>query len=178
MGCCYWNKKDDDPEIEEVHETIKRNKGDFKGPLREGRRIRDVHMLIVFLLFIGGLGVVAWRSFHTGDPRRIAYGYDSFGNICGVDNRGISVNNAEGNENVGLDMRNFRYLYFLDQPVKGLAICVESCPDVSADCDPDNTPCKDAGVCFSSGPYNGNDLIVFGIWIERSVTVGRGEKNA
>lgn len=164
MGCCYCNREEEDPEVQEVHETLKRNKNELKGPLKEGRRVRDVFFLILFIVFCCGLAVIAWRSFHTGNPLRIIYGTDSFGNICGVDNTGIDVKNSSGHPNVGLDMTNYKFLYFLDpsQVDASLAICVSSCPMIAnststESCDPDDSECKAQGVCFSSGPYNGTD---------------------
>ena len=162
MGCCYCTREEEDPEVQEVHETLKRSKSEFKGPLKEGRRIRDVFFLLLFIAFCGGLAVIAWRCFHTGDPLRIIYGTDSFGNICGVDNTGLEVKNATGHPNVGLDMTDYPYLYFRDPLAvdSSLAICISACPRVNSSdsgvvsCQSDNTPCIDAEVCFSTGPYD------------------------
>eukprot|EP00043_Microstomoeca_roanoka_P009018 m.86177 g.86177 ORF g.86177 m.86177 type:complete len:643 (+) comp14455_c0_seq3:239-2167(+) len=155
MGCCYCSHEDSDPEVQEVHDTIKRSGNEFKGPLKEGRRIRDVFFLLLFIVFLIGMGVVAWRSFSSGDPLRIVNGYDSFGNICGVDNRGITVQGAEGHPNVGLDMRDYRYLYYVDPTAASgpyTTVCVSSCPSISTVCSTGND-CENAGVCFNSGPY-------------------------
>lgn len=88
-----------------------------------------------------------WAAIHvdilrTGDPRRLAYGIDSFGNVCGAKN---SWNGEEGP-----DFREYKKLYYLN-PLDLLnattfrsarAICVKECPSIQDLCDVDSLPCR------------------------------------
>ena len=54
----------------------------FKGPINE-RGCTDVFFCILFLVFLVGLAIVTFVGFSKGEPERLLYGEDSFGNICG-----------------------------------------------------------------------------------------------
>eukprot|EP00056_Hartaetosiga_gracilis_P001793 m.47682 g.47682 ORF g.47682 m.47682 type:complete len:668 (+) comp10783_c0_seq2:41-2044(+) len=158
MGCCscYCSSHDDDDEVLEVTNTMKRQKK--FGPLTEGRRCRDVFFFILFVLFCCGMAVVAWRVYHTGDPLRILYGTDSFGNTCGVDNRGITIQNSTGNPNVGLDLRNYTRLYYRNPEALDLSftICVPDCPSQDIVCATNMAACEASGACYNTHPYSWN----------------------
>ena len=115
----------------------------MEGPIRN-RHCTDKIMLVVFFLFVGGLVVIAGLSVRSGDPRRIVFGTDSWGNLCGRNNR-ASINRM----NSGLDLTNFPYLFYADPP-SGFRICVEECPTVDIDCASNNTACVNTGLCSNN----------------------------
>ncbi|XP_052687130.1 choline transporter-like protein 1 [Crassostrea angulata] len=51
------------------------------GPIAD-RQCRDVVFLIIFILYLGGMVYVAYRGVSQGDPYRLVYGVDSWGNVC------------------------------------------------------------------------------------------------
>ncbi|XP_071802691.1 choline transporter-like protein 2 [Asterias amurensis] len=55
----------------------------FKGPI-SNRGCTDVICCILFLAFIGGMGVVGYFAYRDGDPLSLVYPTDSRGQICGV----------------------------------------------------------------------------------------------
>merc|ERR1711916_130833 len=78
----------------------------FKGPIVERER-RDILFLLVFILFLIGMGIVAVIAYRIGNPNRILYGTDSDGN----------------------DMRGKKFVFF-GNPLKLFRdeICVKKCP--------------------------------------------------
>ena len=130
----------------------------------KGRHCTDVPCLLLFLLFWGGMGWVGYTATRSGDPQKIIYGLDSFGNYCGmVNTRG----------NVTIDLTNATKLYYLD-PLELLdpsnyyyasAVCVSECPGVAQKCTAGEFPCRDADnyVCpyygFSQFTANGTDQL-------------------
>ena len=48
------------------------------------RKCRDVFFLILFLLFWLGMVVIAAVAVNAGEPKRLIYGTDWQGNICGA----------------------------------------------------------------------------------------------
>ena len=123
---------------------------ELKGPVRN-RHCTDKIMLLVFLLFAAGLGAIAIISVRSGDPRRIVYGTDSWGNLCGRDNEA-----SIARDNSGLNLANHSYLYYSDPLGSGFRICVSACPSADIDCSANNAQCLAAGVCLgsSSNPYS------------------------
>jgi len=65
-------------------------------------------MLLLFIGFCCGMVVIAGISLASGNPRRIVYGTDSWGNYCGQDN-GAAIPNVT---NSGLDLSSKPYLYY------------------------------------------------------------------
>lgn len=85
----------------------------------------DFVSLILFLCFLVGMVFIAAFAFTYGNPLRLVYGYDSFGNICGMNNNPI------GNYSYsGLDMTDKSYLFFLNvhDLSNSLKLCVKVCP--------------------------------------------------
>ncbi|XP_062578584.1 choline transporter-like protein 1 isoform X1 [Saccostrea cucullata] len=70
------------------------------GPIVD-RQCRDVIFLIIFVLYIGGMGYVAYRGISQGDPYRLIYGVDSWGNICDKENAPIPGVSLSGRNMVG-----------------------------------------------------------------------------
>jgi len=100
----------------------------------QGRVCRDVWCLIIFILFWGGMIVVAAFGFSQGDPRkyvshlfycsyfsRIVYGTDYGGNVCGT-----NVNPTYNTQNLpGLYWPIFSLSSGLNT---SFGICVPQCP--------------------------------------------------
>ena len=77
----------------------------------------------------------------AGNPERLQYGIDSYGNLCGSKN--------DWNGTTGPDLRNATKLYYLN-PLQLLnpstiytaqSICVSSCPTNTSLCSISNFPC-------------------------------------
>ncbi|XP_066299060.1 choline transporter-like protein 1 [Branchiostoma lanceolatum] len=92
------------------------------------RSCTDVIALVIFILFWVGMFFIAAYSIAGGNAYRLAYGTDSYGNVCGMQN----VKNANINlKSAGLDMTGRPYVFFMDilNPKDALEICVSKCPD-------------------------------------------------
>uniref|UniRef100_K1RVJ4 Choline transporter-like protein n=1 Tax=Magallana gigas TaxID=29159 RepID=K1RVJ4_MAGGI len=110
---------------------------EFCGPLQK-RSCRDVVCLLVFVCMLGGTGYGTYLAFYLGDPDRLIYGVDSWGNVCGQRNGRI-----EGVSRSGEDCSDRRNLFFYDKSifvnyipgshvsVDTVAVCVKSCPTKS-----------------------------------------------
>ncbi|GMT13047.1 hypothetical protein PFISCL1PPCAC_4344 [Pristionchus fissidentatus] len=103
-----------------------------RGMNKVNRSCTDVCFLFLFLTFCGGLMAVTMYGMERGDPYRILYGSDSFGNTCGRENAPLS---AASNESIrvplsGSDMKGKSFLFPLDfrRPLSSLWVCVEACP--------------------------------------------------
>ncbi|KAI8803246.1 plasma-membrane choline transporter-domain-containing protein [Cladochytrium replicatum] len=109
------------------------------GPL-DKRKCRDILFLILFILYWIGMWVVASLAVQTGDPRRLLLPTDTYGNVCGLDNRGnngtitlASLRSSSANvssANKYLDLSNKTFLYWLNPltPTESIQVCVERCP--------------------------------------------------
>ncbi|XP_041483712.1 choline transporter-like protein 1 [Lytechinus variegatus] len=100
---------------------------DFDGPLSD-RSCRDIPCLVIFLAFLGGMGYVTYLALRDGNPDRLIYGDDSYGNVCGKKNNPI--------ENVslsGMDMTDRPYVFFFDDiamsklKTRSKRLCVSRC---------------------------------------------------
>ncbi|XP_041359407.1 choline transporter-like protein 1 isoform X2 [Gigantopelta aegis] len=109
----------------------------FDGPLKN-RECRDVFFLLLFLVFLGGMGYLTYRSASLGSPNHLLYGTDSWGNVCNQENDVIPGSNMSGQDTTGL--RNL--FYFKKDYLKAVSsgdplasqsvtICVQSCPNVA-----------------------------------------------
>ncbi|CAL1601349.1 unnamed protein product [Knipowitschia caucasica] len=113
MGCCQ----------------SKEGKRDWK-PL-EDRSCTDIPWLLLFMLFCLGMLCICGFAIATGAASRLLSGYDSYGNTCGQKNTKI-----EGVELSGRDMREHKYVFFLEpcnfdlinRKIKSIALCVSQCP--------------------------------------------------
>jgi hypothetical protein len=76
---------------------------EFSGPLQK-RSCSDVICLLVFLAVLGGTGFGGYLGVHLGDPDRLVYGVDSWGNVCSKRNGQI-----DGVSRSGKDCTNLRY---------------------------------------------------------------------
>eukprot|EP00042_Codosiga_hollandica_P038303 m.310652 g.310652 ORF g.310652 m.310652 type:complete len:157 (+) comp55355_c0_seq2:221-691(+) len=103
------------------------NKEKYKDIMSRGRSCRDVLWIFVFAIFWLGMYLLAAFAFSNGNPKRLLYGVDSFGNICGQNNAPVT-----GAPNSGLDMTSRRLLYyFTPDQSDSLRSCTELCPNVT-----------------------------------------------
>ncbi|XP_077991866.1 choline transporter-like protein 1 [Glandiceps talaboti] len=117
----------------EKEEKAKKRDGDeepeFEGPIHD-RSCRDVICIIFFLAFWGGMGYIAYVSILNGQPERLIYGYDSYGNICGMKNDPIPNVTLSGRDMT--DRKNVFFFNFLaiSNPLEdSKIICIQSCPN-------------------------------------------------
>ncbi|XP_045159516.2 choline transporter-like protein 1 isoform X2 [Mercenaria mercenaria] len=112
---------------------------EFYGPL-EQRECRDVIFLIIFVAFICGIGGVTYIAVKQGNPYRLVYGVDSYGNVCNQKNDEIENVALSGQDNSDKPkVFFFDPTYFTsllpDNPFPSFSeddteiICVEKCPD-------------------------------------------------
>ncbi|KAG1668932.1 CTL-like protein 1 [Nymphon striatum] len=101
------------------------------------RGCTDVLCLAIFITFWAVMIFVAAFAFVVGNPMRLVNGFDSFGNVCGVDNRNqdsTDVDKQTSNNSInlaGLDMSDRPYVFFFDlhNLKKCWKTCVKVCPD-------------------------------------------------
>jgi solute carrier family 44 (choline transporter-like protein), member 2/4/5 len=114
----------------------------LQGMVTSGRGCTDMVCLILFAVFWGGMGWVGFKALSEGDPHRILYGIDSYGNYCGMINE-------RDNGTAVLDLRKKTKLYYIN-PLELLdpsnfqyaqSICVEECPTKAVQCTPEVFPC-------------------------------------
>mmetsp|Transcript_23355 Transcript_23355/g.58569 ORF Transcript_23355/g.58569 Transcript_23355/m.58569 type:complete len:788 (+) Transcript_23355:155-2518(+) len=83
------SKQESQEDKTELQDKIKKNGGE---PLAQGefamlpdnqRGCTDCLMLMVFIVFIGGMIAIGAIGFANGDPARLHYGYDFNGHVCG-----------------------------------------------------------------------------------------------
>lgn len=102
MGCCTEDKR--------VHSSsvngrwVPPEADDFHGPTKS-RQCTDIIFLILFIVFCVFLIIVLGVAAGMGDPYRLLYGYDNYGNVCGRNNTKI-----KDVPNSGQDMSNKSYL--------------------------------------------------------------------
>eukprot|EP00049_Salpingoeca_infusionum_P001624 m.49727 g.49727 ORF g.49727 m.49727 type:complete len:652 (+) comp11116_c0_seq1:100-2055(+) len=94
-------------------------------PMGIKHRCTDVFWLLLFFLFWAGMGAIAYLSIRDGEPERLVYGDDSYGNICGQNNSKLI-----DTVNSGLDLTNRTYVFYYN-PTNSDAVrlCVEACPN-------------------------------------------------
>uniref|UniRef100_UPI00398F6CDF choline transporter-like protein 1 n=1 Tax=Pristiophorus japonicus TaxID=55135 RepID=UPI00398F6CDF len=98
----------------------------------EQRSCTDVLWLLILILFCIGMVVICGFAIATGAAQRLAFGYDSYGNICGQKNAKMGEDTL-----TGLDHTDKKYVFFLDPcnleitnfKIKSIALCVAKCPD-------------------------------------------------
>eukprot|EP00054_Salpingoeca_dolichothecata_P026510 m.189895 g.189895 ORF g.189895 m.189895 type:complete len:667 (+) comp25677_c0_seq7:74-2074(+) len=140
--CCGCHCGDDDEDEQ-----------DLTGPL-ENRSCQDIIWLLAFIGFWVGMLVIGGFALDNGEPLRLIYGVDSYGNICGTTNT-RQVNDS----NSGLDMTNYKYLYYQDPTDFGtLKLCVSECPSVSSG----TLDCSTASNC--NGANNLTNICLSGVY--------------
>lgn len=92
----------------------------------KSRRCTDKFWLILFTLCWVVLTLAGIWSFYEGNPNRLIQGYDSFGNICGQNNKRIA-----GVSWSGIDMTNKPYVFHMNpfNTSYSLKVCVHKCAD-------------------------------------------------
>ncbi|XP_060603874.1 choline transporter-like protein 1 [Ruditapes philippinarum] len=112
--------------------------GEFHGPL-EQRECRDVIFLIIFIAFIFGIFGITYISVKQGNPYRLVYGVDSYGNVCNQKNDKIDGVFYSGQDNTDKPkVFFFDPTYFTsmlpNSPFPSFSeddteiICIEKCP--------------------------------------------------
>ncbi|KAL4235863.1 hypothetical protein ACF0H5_004251 [Mactra antiquata] len=124
-------------QVEPAKSCTDLNANDFEGPTND-RQCRDIIFLLIFIVFMGGMGAVSWRAIVLGNPYRIIYGTDSYGNICSQKN---AIIDGVDKNLTGLDLSDKSYLFYFDENIfdvivdsasgqtDSMKICVSSCPD-------------------------------------------------
>lgn len=138
------------------------------------RRCTDIGFLLLFLVMCGGIVYVTDWCFANGNPYLLIHGADSWGNVCGRDNRDITV--LADCDNCALDLSDRPHQFYTTvgfetekQTVGGITInvpsatdglqevmiiCAKRCPDMDVNCKgslENQTYCQDVlGVCLSS----------------------------
>ncbi|XP_034935697.1 CTL-like protein 1 isoform X2 [Chelonus insularis] len=97
----------------------------------EPTRVRgctDIFWLCLFIGFWFLLIMIAAFALVYGSPMRLIYGYDSFGNTCGMKTNHPEIHEVDL---YGLDNTDKPFLFFFDlKDIKRtLKICVKKCPD-------------------------------------------------
>lgn len=137
MGCLACSKHDDE-------------KSEFIAPDGRNRKCTDIGFLALFVAFLIGLFAIAGWALDNGEPTRLLYGADSWGNICGESNK-----QRIDSENSGLDMSNRRHQYYTgvsgstQDKAQAMIVCAYSCPTENIDCSTDIDKCRDLGVCLT-----------------------------
>lgn len=102
--------------------------------IEENRKCRDLIFLLVFIAFWVGMIVNSSFGFNRGDPRRLVYGLDYKGNLC-------------GNKNSKPDLRELQVRYWQNPNqvyqsglrkspinlIEARSICLKRCPTPSDD---------------------------------------------
>lgn len=102
--------------------------------IEENRKCRDLAFLLVFIAFWVGMIVNSSFGFNRGDPRRLVYGLDYKGNLC-------------GNKNSKPDLRELQMRYWQNPNqvyqsglrkspinlIEARSICLKGCPTPSDD---------------------------------------------
>jgi hypothetical protein len=115
-----------------------------------GRECKDIPWLLIFVLFCGGMVAVASMGRELGDPNRVLYGTDSYGNLCSTDNTGSPSMPH------GLDMTGKAFLFYaIPTDPERVKICVATCPSRGPTPDELLSPTIDNTYCdtgFSGSP--------------------------
>lgn len=122
MGCCCSEP--------EPHEEYTK---DQVGPMQK-RSCHDILFLGLFIGFWIGMFYVASQGVKYGNPARLIYGVDYYGNVCGTNNIDRDLIPADK----AFDFTHKKYLYFMndvdniDGKQRGyIDVCVEACPNVT-----------------------------------------------
>lgn len=118
--------------------------GDFKRlaasdvGLRAPRGCTNVCGLILFVLMWGLMGYVAFVGYHMGDIRRLIYGTDYLGNICGKGDADVYINGAKVTDWSSRSQLwypvtfDFATNQFQLTEARKLGVCVAQCPGQGA----------------------------------------------
>ncbi|XP_033738048.1 LOW QUALITY PROTEIN: choline transporter-like protein 1 [Pecten maximus] len=130
MACCCTSADNKVRPFKDKEESLD------DGPNKD-RQCRDIIFLLIFIAFMCGMVGIACLGIVRGDPYRLIYGVDSWGNTCNRNNDPIT-----GAIHSGKDMTDMKKSFYFDQmyfasyipngPVlqekKYLRTCVKSCP--------------------------------------------------
>ncbi|QDZ19122.1 choline transporter [Chloropicon primus] len=133
MGCFDVETNKVGPEEERAEKTP-----GVETALREDRKCKDVLFLVIYLGFLAGLAYVGIVAIEKGDWRRLLYGTDSNGHLCGVKNKN------------GPDFSSMRKIVYIDsmEPSLGVGfanarrVCASECPKGGRVCTAEDFPCS------------------------------------
>ncbi|XP_038057483.1 choline transporter-like protein 1 isoform X2 [Patiria miniata] len=127
MGCC-----DCDTRVKPLKgDGVEQVDDGFDGPL-DDRSCRDVICLFLFLAFWVGMGYIAVVSIMDGQPERIIFGADSYGNVCGKNNGLIPGVNLSGQNLIDRPyVFTFNPESIINPATPTKMLCVSECPDVA-----------------------------------------------
>lgn len=106
--------------------SVAPQKEEVYGPKAE-RKCRDMFFLLIFIAFWAGMVIVAGKAFELGNPDRLTYPFDSYGNLCGTNNVYEGVVPLD----LTRDFSGYPFLYWPDPFVPDLQLCVQQCPSIS-----------------------------------------------
>jgi len=111
MGCCSSGQ-----EYEIAGQAPKRSRG-----------CTDVICLLLFIIFLAGMGFIMALTILDGGLVRLINGFDSYGNVCNQQNS-KKLNSTDYN---GIDTSDRKYVLFFDflNPKESIKACVSKCPD-------------------------------------------------
>ncbi|XP_067119262.1 choline transporter-like 1 [Centruroides vittatus] len=94
--------------------------------VKKARWCTDVFCLVIFLIFWAILIFISAFAFVIGNPFRLIYGLDSFGNVCGLRNEQMGSLSLSG-----LNMTDRPYVFYLNMAdiSNSMKICVKKCPN-------------------------------------------------
>eukprot|EP00928_Gymnodinium_smaydae_P039420 TRINITY_DN26933_c0_g1_i1.p1 TRINITY_DN26933_c0_g1~~TRINITY_DN26933_c0_g1_i1.p1 ORF type:complete len:700 (-),score=135.14 TRINITY_DN26933_c0_g1_i1:39-2138(-) len=124
---------------------------DENGPDGSGmapRRCTDVTCLLVFLVFLGGMGYVMSWALQNGNPRRLVHGLDFEGRLCGVDPGVETKPFLFWCPSGAVDSLGHPLALDLKSP-----ICLSSCPGTAAETVPCSGPRKTGTKSTGTPPY-------------------------
>ena len=123
--CCCCPVKDDTDGQVQTNENLLDKK-------RQSVTCTDIPTLVIFLIFLLVSVIVSILGIVKGNPLRLYYGYDSFGNTCGAGNGSHIFDNKKlANYSLsGLDMSDKKYVFFMNAmfPFSSMKLCVQECP--------------------------------------------------
>ena len=121
-----------------AHVDVENDSNEEESAFEEKRNCKDVFFLIIYLAFLGGLAYVGVVAIEKGDWRRLLYGTDSNGNLCGVKNKD------------GPDFSNLKKIVYVDNVefsqgvnfANARRVCAAECPNQGRVCTLESFPCS------------------------------------
>ncbi|XP_076330803.1 choline transporter-like protein 1 [Tachypleus tridentatus] len=120
MGCCGAATRVHSSQVN--GRRILPDLENFEGPIRD-RQCSDVIFLLLFAAFCGFLAYVLATAGGKGEPDRLLFGCDSYGNVCGKKNPKIPGASQSGKNTVSRP-----YLLYKPHEIPPKQ-CVRSCPE-------------------------------------------------
>lgn len=119
MGCCG----DDDEDRVGEKRSLK--------PIKERHRKQctDCLCLLIFIIFLAGMGLITALTVMDNGFQRLILGYDSHGNLCNHPNT-KTINSTHHMDTTGLP---YVFMFNYTDPLDTRKMCVKSCPSITID---------------------------------------------